>query len=131
MNTTVQSYMSETIHSIGGEQMLSVAHEMMRKHGIRHLPVLHGGKLVGLVSERDLRFVEALRDVNTDSIRVDDAMATNVYCVSPDMPLAQVASHMAKFKCGSAVVMQSEKVVGILTTVDLCRALADVLHADG
>jgi len=127
MTILANEYMSATTHSIGADQMLSVAHAMMRKHHIRHLPVLTGGKLVGVLSDRDLRFVEALRDVDPNRVRIDDAMATDVYCIEPSTPLLEVATHMAELKCGSAVVMHSGKVVGIVTTTDLCRALADVL----
>jgi acetoin utilization protein AcuB len=52
-----------------------------------------------------------------------------VYCVDPHVPLRDVALAMAEHKYGSAVVMSGQKVVGIFTTVDACRALADLLHA--
>jgi len=54
MKTTIQKYMTRALHTIGQEQTLDVAHTVMRQHGIRHLPVLEGGKLVGLLSQRDL-----------------------------------------------------------------------------
>ena len=124
----VRDYMSTIPHSIGSEQMLSVAHEMMRRHSIRHLPVLQGGKLVGLVSDRDLRFIETLKDVDPERVRVEEAMATDIYAIDPTEMLAKVAAEMAERKLGSAVVMQQGKVIGILTTTDICRALADVLR---
>ena len=46
--------MTETPHSIGKDQPLAVAHRLMKEHDLRHLPVLEQGKLVGLVSERDV-----------------------------------------------------------------------------
>jgi acetoin utilization protein AcuB len=55
-------------------------------------------------------------------------MSTEVYAVHPESPLDEVASEMASKKYGSAVVLQNGKVVGIVTTVDLCRALAELLH---
>jgi acetoin utilization protein AcuB len=108
--------------------MLSVAHAMMRRHSIRHLPVLKGGKLVGLVSDRDLRFIETLKDVDPEKVSVEEAMATDIYAIDPSDPLAKAASEMAERKLGSAVVMQQGKIVGILTTTDICRALADLLR---
>jgi len=126
---SIQKYMSTTPHSIGVDQPLSRAHEFMRKHAIRHLPVLEGGKLVGLLTDRDLRLVESLEGVDPQKVLVNDAMATTVYAVSPEAPLDEVVSTMAEHKYGSAVVMQNAKVVGIFTTVDACRALGELLHS--
>jgi acetoin utilization protein AcuB len=100
----------------------------MREHAIRHLPVLHGGKLVGLITERDLRLVESLAGVDPTKVKVEDAMSTGIYSVGPDSPLDEVVATMAEHKYGSAVVMHNEKVVGIFTTVDACRALAELLR---
>ncbi len=126
---TIQKYMTTSPHSIGLEQTLAKAHAVMREHGIRHLPVLHGQKLMGLVTERDLRLVESLPDVDPTKVSVEEAMSTVVYSVGPDQPLDEVVATMAERKYGSAVVMQNGKVVGIFTTVDVCRALAELLHS--
>ena len=67
--------MTTTPHSIGGEQTLETASRMMREHHIRHLPVLHGGKLLGVLTDRDLKFIEAFRDVD---VRGWDAGTTMV-----------------------------------------------------
>jgi acetoin utilization protein AcuB len=125
---TVSKYMTPAPHSVGHDQMLSAAHKLMRQHLCRHLPVLRGGKLVGIVTERDLHLIETLKDVDPEQVRVEDAMSAQVYSVSPEAPLDDVASEMAMRKYGSAVVMQNEKVVGIFTTVDACRALAELLQ---
>jgi len=124
----VSKYMSTSPFSIGRDQTLQRAHEMLREHKIRHLPVLEGGQLVGMVTMRDLNLVETLRDVDPKEVTVEDAMSTTVYSVHPDTPLDEVASAMAEHKYGSAVVMQNTKIVGIVTTVDVCRALAELLR---
>jgi acetoin utilization protein AcuB len=125
---TIQKFMTTTPHSIGVEQPLSRAHAMLREHAIRHLPVLHGGKLVGILTDRDLHLVESLAGVDPTQVKVEDAMSTVVYAVSPETPLDAVVAAMGEHKYGSAVVMQNEKVVGIFTTVDVCRALAELLR---
>jgi acetoin utilization protein AcuB len=119
--------MTTSPHSVGQEQTLAVAHQIMREHRIRHLPVLHGGHLVGMLTERDLHLVETLKDVDPTKVTVEDAMSTQVYCVEPDTGLDAVTREMAEHKYGSAVVMQNQKVVGIFTTVDACAALAELL----
>lgn len=125
----VQKFMTTTPHSIGKDQTLARAHDVMRSHKIRHLPVLEGGKLVGIVTERDLHLVETLRDVDPSSVTVEEAMSEHVYAVDPDTSLDVVAETLAEHKYGSAVVMQNGKVVGIFTTNDACRALAELLHS--
>lgn len=125
---TVQKYMTPAPHSIGREQPLSRAHATMSEHRIRHLPVLHGGHLVGMLTERDVALIETLKDVDPTKMTVEDAMSSEVYSVSPDSLLDEVATEMASKKYGSAVVLQNNHVVGILTTVDICRALAELLH---
>jgi acetoin utilization protein AcuB len=124
---TIQKYMTTSPHSVGVEQTLAKAHQMMQEHRIRHLPVLHGGKLLGMLTERDLRLVESLEGVDPTKVKVEDAMSTVVYAVSPEAPLDEVVGEMAEHKYGSAVIMQNAKVVGIFTTVDACRSLAELL----
>lgn len=123
----VKDYMSAAAHSVGADQTLAVAHSMMRKYGIRHLPVLSGGRIVGVLSDRDLRFIEAFEDVDPERVKVDQAMSMDVYAVEPETPLREVAAKMAAEKFGSAVVLRGREVAGVVTTTDLCRALAEAL----
>src|SRR5690349_25130839 len=91
----IRDYMTMAPHSIGKDQTLARAHDVMRSHKIRHLPVLEGGKLVGIISERDLHLVETLRDVDPSSVTVDEAMSDHVYAVEPDTSLDVVAESLA------------------------------------
>ena len=125
---TVEKYMTTSPHSIGKAQTLAHAHEVMRAARIRHLPVLEAGALVGVLTHRDLALIETLKDVDPKRVTVEDAMSTEVYTVSPEAPLDEVTSEMAEKKYGCAVVLQNHKVVGIFTTVDVCRALSELLH---
>ena len=124
----IQKYMSTSPHSVGPEQMLTTASAMMHEHRIRHLPVLSGGKLIGMLTERDVALIASMKDADPAHTTVEDAMTGSVYAVSPDAPLDEVASEMAEHKYGSAVVIANQKVVGVFTTVDACRALTDLLH---
>lgn len=124
---TIADRMTRTPHLIGAEQSMKSAHELMRKHEIRHLPVLHGGKLIGLLSLRDLHLVETLPHVDPETVRVEEAMTQDVYAVEPKTPLKQVVTEMATRKLGSAVVVEGTKVVGVFTTVDALDLLAERL----
>ena len=124
----VQAFMTTHPYSIGRDQPLARAHAVMREHSIRHLPVLEGGQLVGVLSDRDLHLIESLKDVDPSLLLVDEAMSTEVFSVSPDASLDEVAESMAEHKYGCAVVLQNHHVVGIFTTVDVCRALSVLLR---
>ena len=123
----IRQFMTPAPHSIGRDQPLSVAHDRMRSLGVRHLPVLDGGKLAGILSQRDALLVETLRDIDPTSVAVEEAMSTDVFVVGPDTPLKDVASVMIAHKYGCAVVVEGNHVVGIFTTVDALRAL---VHAE-
>ncbi len=125
---TIQKYMSTSPHSVGPAQSLQTASAMMHEHQIRHLPVLSGGQLVGILSERDVALITSMKGVDATTTTVEDAMTSSVYSVSPDAPLDEVAAEMAERKFGSVVVLSNQKVVGVFTTVDVCGALADLLH---
>ena len=119
--------MSMAPHTVGADQTLAHAHVLMNDHDIRHLPVLRGGELVGMVTERDLALIEQFPDIDPRAAKVEEAMSTSIYKVSPEAALDEVVSEMASKKYGSAVVVLNQKVVGILTTVDVCSALATLL----
>lgn len=125
----IERYMTPSPHSVGREQSLAIAHELMDKYEIYHLPVLHGGTLVGLVSLRDLRLAEALPDVDPARVLVEEAMTEDVYSVVPGADLADVVETLAERKLGCAVVMAGSKIVGVFSTSDALRALSHVLRS--
>jgi acetoin utilization protein AcuB len=124
---TVRSYMTPHPRTIGRDQPLSVAHRMMRENHIRHLPVLSQSRLVGIVTDRDLRLIETLADVDPEEVKVEEAMADEPFTIRSDAPLEEVALEMARHKYGSAVVVDDGEVVGVFTTIDALRALQDLL----
>lgn len=121
--------MTPAPHTIGLAQTLATAHRLMREANIRHLPVLEGGKLVGLLSERDLDFIETRRDVDPETVSVEQAMSQAVCSVGPKDTLRGVAQKMADNKYGSVVVQEHGHVLGVFTTVDALRALTTLLDA--
>ncbi len=123
--TTVADYMTPGPYTIGREQSLVAAKQMMKKRHVRHLPVLHGGKLVGVLSERDLEAIETLP--GSTELCVEDAMVPDVFMTPGNASLATVAGEMARLRLGSAIVLEDEHVVGVFTAVDALRALADAL----
>ncbi len=99
----------------------------MKKHGIRHLPVLHGGELLGVVSDRDVALITGLDGVDPEKVRIEEAITQEPYSVKLDSKLSEVAAHMAEHKYGAAIVMDGNHVAGIFTTVDGMKILAKLL----
>lgn len=126
---SIEQHMTASPHATGLDQPLSYAHSAMKRFQIRHLPVLSGGVLVGVLSDRDLHLIETLRDVDPEKVTVEEAMSTSIYSVAHDTPLDEVVETMAERKYGCAVVMRDGHVAGIFTTVDACRSLAELLRA--
>jgi len=126
---SISQYMTRQPWTIRKDAKMSQAHQMMREHRIRHLPVLEAGKLVGIVSERDLHLIETLPDSNPDEVTVEEAMSQEVYAVGPNDAVDRIVETMAEHKYGSAVVLDRRgSVEGIFTTVDALGVLADVLR---
>lgn len=119
--------MTPTPHSVGKDQPLAVAHRLMREHGLRHLPVLEHGKLVGMLSQRDLYFLEAIPGVDPERETVDQGMSQDVYCVSPEARIRDVVEEMVRHRYGSAVIVDHTKVVGVFTTTNALELLLTYL----
>lgn len=120
----VDQHMTVSPFVIGVADTLADARRLMRERGIRHLPVLDGGRLVGVLSQRDLHLVESLAGVDPATDTVREAMSGDPYAVPVGAPLEEVAATMAERRLGSAIVVDRGAVVGVFTTVDALRALA-------
>jgi len=121
---TVSEMMTVYPRCIAATDSIHEAHRLMRVEKLRHLPVLEGGELVGMVSERDLLRLEAAVDVDQKRDPVRSAMSAPAFSVLPETPLPQVASQMRARGIGSVVVVSEGRVVGIFTTSDALDALA-------
>jgi acetoin utilization protein AcuB len=126
----VSHYMTKQPFTIARTATITEAHQLMRQHKIRHLPVVDGDRLVGIVTQRDLHLLETLVDtqIDVDSIAVEEAMTAHPFVVTSDMALDEVLDIMAEHKYGSVVVCGRGGVEGIFTATDACRVFADVLR---
>jgi acetoin utilization protein AcuB len=123
---TIQQFMTPNPITIELHQPLSAARKLMRERNIRHLPVVQEGRLTGIISNRDLQFVETLGTLDIETSLVEDAMVLEPLRFGPDATLREVAQSMVSAKAGSAVIVEQGRVVGIFTNVDALRALTDL-----
>ncbi len=124
----VQKYMTHVPKSIGFDRPLSQAIELMREMQIRHLPVLNAGKLVGVLTDRDIKLVTSFASTDPEKMLVEEACTFDPYSTSPETPLNEVVSYMARKKYGCAVVVDNGKLVGILTETDVYKAFSELLE---
>ena len=104
---------------------------MMDEHAIRHLPVQDRGKVIGIVSERDLHHY-VKRDVpeaEKETIQARHIMIPDPYIVSFRAPLNEVVREMAQRRIGSVIVQRHGKLAGILSANDVCRILGEYLES--
>ncbi len=100
----------------------------MRRDNIRHLPVLEAGRLVGILSDRDVRSAESFR--GPGELLVGEAMTPDPYVATEDTPLDEIVMTMAKHKYGCALIQDpdSKIVVGIFTDTDALYLLGGYLR---
>ena len=140
MKMLVRDKMQPSVITITPDQSLWMAKECMRKHGIRRLPVVQHRKLVGIVTDRDVRQAWASLATSLsihelmyllDRVTVGETMASKVVTVMPDTPLVKAARLLHDCKIGGLPVMEGEAVVGILTETDLLEVLIELLATQG
>jgi acetoin utilization protein AcuB len=107
--------------TISVSDSLGIAQRMMARSHIRHLPVLDGDRLVGMLSERDVLGARA-SGTTWWTRRVADAMSTPVHTAAPDDPVAEVAGRLAASKLGAMPIVEMGKLLGIATVSDLLDA---------
>jgi acetoin utilization protein AcuB len=123
----IQKYMTQAQHFASPDESVLLAYERMLEHEVRHLPVVRGTTLVGVLFKSDLKLVQSLDPAVVRPIKVESVMVTEYYTVAPDEALDVAAREMSKRKWGSALVTDRGKVVGVFTTTDALRALSDAL----
>jgi acetoin utilization protein AcuB len=132
-NPQVIAFMTAFPYSIEVDAPLEDAHKLMREHHFRHLPVTSAGAIVGVLTDRDIKLVLGpdFGHPNESQLRVRDAYVEKPCVVPASTPVASVARAMAENRIGSAIVTKNDKLVGIFTVTDACRALAQVLEGHG
>lgn len=127
----VADVMTPHPYVIDEDAPLRQARGVMVAHDIHHLPVVRGGRLVGVLTDRDLKRAldPDLGLPPEDELFVRDVCVFDAYAVPGSTPLADVLTEMADRRIGSALVIDDGRLAGILTASDACRILAGLLTA--
>lgn len=133
----VRDYMTADPQTLGAEHSLLDAVLIMRRAGFRHIPVMEDGRLIGVLSERDVtRAAPSLLlpllpdDYNRvfEDTQVGKVMTKNPVSTTPDAPLAEAVDLLRSNRLGCLPVVEQGKLVGIITKADMLRALFDLIN---
>ncbi len=133
----VADYMTPNPVTISPSNSLRTAMQMMESGGFRRLPVVEGGKLVGIITDRDIRLAVnsplVLRDKWYDSylldhVDVEACMTPDPVTVSPSTPLVEAARILRERKFSGLPVIDGPRVVGIITVTDMLGCLINLLE---
>ena len=123
---SIEHYMTSSPRTINSDQSLKFALSTMREHNIRHLPVLEANHPIGMLSERDIRFLESFEKVDLSELKVKEACTDDPYTVELNTPVKNVAREMARRKISSAMIVENGKLKGIFTWIDALNVLANL-----
>ncbi|PRQ02885.1 inosine 5'-monophosphate dehydrogenase [Enhygromyxa salina] len=126
----VRQYMSALPETIDEDLSLGDAKDRMYALDVRHLPVLREGRLIGILSQRDVAVAESLAQVELAEISVRQVMTQVPFTCGPNAHVEAVAREMAEHRYGSAIVVEPghpTRVLGVFTTTDALRALAEIV----
>ena len=125
MALTVREIMVTDLVTVGPQQSARHAYQLMRERRCRHLPVVADGRLVGILSDRDLRPV--LLSPGLAEARVQELMSESLTTIDPDTPVEDAASLLVVKRIGCLPVVQGERLGGIVTETDLLAVLVELL----
>jgi CBS domain-containing protein len=131
----VRDVMQKNVVTISASERLSTVEDIMTLGRVRHMPVVHAGKLVGVVSQRDLlraslSNLSGHRDDERRAflhvVEIGRVMSTPPIVVSPDASVGQAAHIMAEKKIGCLPIVDGDELVGMLTETDILHLVAGV-----
>lgn len=132
----VRDAMTRDVVTVGSEESAARAWGLCRERNIRHLPVVEGGRLVGIVSDRDLRDLSPPRDTADQEntlgwVQIRDMMSTGVVTAHPLDTIEHAAKVIYENRFNCLPVVADDEIVGIITSSDLVRTLVELTGAHG
>jgi CBS domain-containing membrane protein len=132
--TTVGEIMAKDPVTLDRNETLDLAESIMNLGRIRHMPVVEDGKLVGIVTQRDmfrsalitsLGFGRKTTDALIKTIKIKEIMTEKVVTISPDASIKEAARQMMEKKIGCLPVLEGDRLVGIVTETDMLQYVVE------
>lgn len=122
--------MSASPITVGSEDSLQAALDLLHRRNIRELPVVDNGRLIGIVTDRDLREIapsypifRSEQEIRSymENLKVAAAMTVDPIVVRPETPIVEAAKLLKTYRIGSLPVVEDGKLVGIISVTDLLK----------
>jgi acetoin utilization protein AcuB len=124
----VADWMSKGVLAVETFDSIAIARQLMAKHRVNQLPVLDEDRVIGIVTDRDIRdayptslainHTEAI-DRFAEKITVEEVMSRDIFVVGPETPLMQAVALLRKHRIGSLPVVKDQELTGIITRSDI------------
>ena len=124
----VADWMTEAVLAVETFDSIAVARRLMAKHRVNQLPVLDNDRLIGIVTDRDIRdayptslMINRAEEIDrfADKITVEEVMTHDVFVVRPDTALVTAVGLLRRHRIGAMPVIKDQKLVGIITRSDI------------
>jgi acetoin utilization protein AcuB len=116
---TAREIMVPARATVGPATPVGEAHSLLREHGVKHLPVLRDGLLIGMVSQHDL-----MRS-DSDSRPIGEVMRSPMFVLSPETPISRVARMFRERRVPVLPVLERRSLIGIVRAVDVLETAWD------
>jgi CBS domain-containing protein len=135
MAKTVRDIMTTEVTTLGRNDSLQLVKDIMTLGRVRHFPVLDDGKVVGVVSQRDLykaslgsvmKYGEKAQRAFLEGIAVKEVMSDPPITIAPHASVQEAARLMMEKKIGCLPVLEGAKLVGIVTETDMLKLVAEM-----
>src|SRR5438552_9362356 len=134
MQKTIRDIMTPEVTTLGRNDSLQLVKDIMTLGRVRHFPVVDDGKVVGVVSQRDLyraslgsvmKYGEKAQRAFLEGIAVKEVMSAPPVTVAPHAPVQEAARLMLGQKIGCLPVLEGAQLVGIVTETDMLKLVAE------
>jgi len=121
----IKNWMKKNPVTIARTALLQDAADLMKEHAIRHLPVVEDGRMVGFITQTDLRqyFFPSI----VEEIPVHDVMVSDPITVNADDSIENAARLIHDYKIGGLPVMDQKNLVGVITASDIVSGFIEVM----
>ena len=135
MTKTVRDIMTTEVTTLGRNDSLQLAKDIMTLGRVRHFPVIDDGKVVGVVSQRDLykaslgsvmKYGEKAQRAFLEGLAVKEVMSDPVITIAPHASVKEAARLMIDKKIGCLPVLEGTHLVGIVTETDMLKLVAEI-----
>jgi CBS domain-containing protein len=134
VTVTVRDLMAQNPATLDRNETLDLADQIMNLGRIRHMPVVDDGKVVGILSQRDLfrsalivalGFARRTTSALIKTIKIKEVMTEHVITITPDVAAKDAARLMIDKKIGCLPVVENEKLIGLITETDILRYVVE------